>query len=122
MWLRVLLNLPLLIVVGAILVSIVWGDNSYIRRLGYQARIGELESEIKQFNDSASYYSRKADELNTDPESLEKIAREQYGMKRENEEVFITDIKWVNYKNIVKIHNHHTFICLQWIREPRFWA
>lgn len=93
MWLRVLLNLPLLIVVGAILVSIVWGDNSYIRRLGYQARIGELESEIKQFNDSASYYSRKTDELNTDPESLEKIAREQYGMKRENEEVFITDIK-----------------------------
>lgn len=93
MWLRVLLNLPLLIVVGVILVSIVWGDNSYIRRLGYQARIGELESEIKQFNDSASYYSRKADELNTDPESLEKIAREQYGMKRENEEVFITDIK-----------------------------
>ena len=93
MWLRVLLNLPLLIVVGAILVSIVWGDNSYIKRVGYQKRINELEAEIKQYNDSAEIYSQKAIQLNTDPETLEKIARERYGMKHENEEVFITDIK-----------------------------
>ena len=31
-------------------------------------------------------------ELNTDRETLEKIAREQYGMKRVNEEVYITEI------------------------------
>ncbi len=93
LWVRVLLNLPLLIVVGAILVSIVWGDNSYIKRIGYQERIGRLESEIKQYSDSAAFYARKAGELNTDPETLEKIAREQYGMKRDNEEVFVTDIK-----------------------------
>lgn len=93
MWVRVLLNLPLLIVVGAIVVSIVWGENSYIKRIGYQERIGQLEDEIKQYRDSADFYARKAGELNTDPETLEKIAREQYGMKRDNEEVFVTDIK-----------------------------
>ncbi len=93
MWLRVLLNIPLLIVVGTIIVASVWGDNSYSKRVGYQKRITQLESEIRQNNDSAAYYARKAVELNSDPETLEKIAREQYGMKRDNEEVFITDIK-----------------------------
>ena len=93
MWLRVLCNLPLLVIVVAITVSIIWGDNSYVKRLGYKERIAQLEKEIKLNNDSAAYYARKAAELNTDHESLEKIAREQYGMKRDNEEVFITDIK-----------------------------
>ena len=35
---------------------------------------------------------RKVNELNTDRETLERIAREKYGMKRENEDVYITDI------------------------------
>ena len=37
-------------------------------------------------------FDAKVNELHTDRETLEKIAREKYGMKRENEEVFITDI------------------------------
>lgn len=92
-WLRVIFNIPLIIVVGVIVLSATWGNNSYIKRVGYQKRINELEAEIKQYNDSAEIYSQKAIQLNTDPETLEKIARERYGMKHENEEVFITDIK-----------------------------
>lgn len=93
MWVRVMFNLPLLVVVGAIAVSIVWGDSSYIKRIGYQERIGQLERELDMYNDSVALYTRKAEELNTDREALEKIAREQYGMKRDNEEVFVTEIK-----------------------------
>ena len=33
--------------------------------------------------------SRKLEELRTDRENLEKFAREQYLMKRENEDIFI---------------------------------
>ena len=34
----------------------------------------------------------KVNELNTDKETLERIAREKYGMKRHNEDVYKTDI------------------------------
>jgi len=54
--------------------------------------INDLKAEIKSNQDSAKIYEAKLDELHTDRETLEKIAREQYGMKRTNEEVFITDI------------------------------
>jgi hypothetical protein len=37
-------------------------------------------------------YEAKVNELNTDNESLERLVREKYGMKRINEEVFITNI------------------------------
>ena len=37
-------------------------------------------------------YEAKANELNTDKESLERLVREKYGMKRTNEEVYVTDI------------------------------
>ena len=45
MWMRVLFNLPLIVVVGVILVSIMWGENSYIKRLGYQSRIHQSTCE-----------------------------------------------------------------------------
>ena len=52
----------------------------------------KIKAEIKVQEDSAQYYIHKTQELNTDKETLEKIAREQYNMKKTNEEVFITDI------------------------------
>ena len=47
---------------------------------------------IKQNEDSARIYDAKVRELNTDHETLERIVREQYGMKRVNEDVYVTDI------------------------------
>ena len=37
-------------------------------------------------------YEKKIRELNTDRATLEKIAREKYGMKKDYEEVYVTDI------------------------------
>ena len=70
-----------------------YGDNSYINRTEHQEQIDELRAEIKENVDSTLYYERKAAALNTDRENLERIAREQYGMKRENEEVYQMDIR-----------------------------
>ena len=58
----------------------------------YRSQINELKSQIKDYEDSAAVYEAKVNELNTDNESLERLVREKYGMKRINEEVFITDI------------------------------
>ena len=49
----------------------------------------ELKREIKLNRDSTRYYKEKSDQLTSSPEVLEHIAREQYGMQKPDEEVFL---------------------------------
>ena len=91
-WIPRWLNIPLLLIIGFMVVLLFFGDNSFVRSSKYRAQINELKSQIKDYEDSAAVYDAKVNELNTDNESLERLVREKYGMKRVNEEVFITDI------------------------------
>ena len=91
-WIPRWLNIPLLIFVGFVVVLLFLGDNNYMRINKYRSQINDLKSQIKNNEDSAAMYEAKVNELNTDKESLERLVREKYGMKRVNEEVFITDI------------------------------
>ncbi len=76
------------------LVSLVCcGESNYIRSCNFTREINELKSEIKANQDSTAMYERRLRELQTDGEALEKIAREKYGMKHENEDVYITPMK-----------------------------
>ena len=91
-WIPRWLNIPLLIFVAFVVVLLFFGDNSFIRSTKYRNQINDLKSQIKNNQDSAAMYDAKVNELNTDNESLERLVREKYGMKRVNEEVYITDI------------------------------
>ena len=91
-WIPRWINIPLLIFIGFVVVLLFFGDNNYMRISKYRAQINELKSQIKTNEDSAAMYDAKVNELNTDKESLERLVREKYGMKRTNEEVYITDI------------------------------
>ena len=91
-WIPRWLNSPLLIFVGFVIVLLFFGDNNYMRINKYRSQINDLKSQIQNNKDSAAMYEAKINELNTDKESLERLVREKYGMKRTNEEVFITDI------------------------------
>ncbi len=91
-WLPRWVNIPLLIFVVYVLTLLFYGDNSFIRSTKYRNQINDLKSQIQAYEDSAAMYDAKVNELNTDNESLERLVREKYGMKRVNEEVFITDI------------------------------
>ena len=91
-WIPRWLNIPLLIFVGFVVVLLFFGENNYMRINKYRSQINDLKSQIKNNEDSAAMYEAKVNELNTDKESLERLVREKYGMKRVNEEVFITDI------------------------------
>ena len=86
------INIPLLIFIAFVVLLIFFGDNSFLRSTEYRSQINELKSQIKNLEDSANVYEAKVNELNTDNESLERLVREKYGMKRTNEEVYITDI------------------------------
>lgn len=90
---RSIIASPLLIIVPVIVLLFSQRSTSYRLSTENQRKIEELRAEIKQNRDSTAYYKRKAAALDTDPETLERIAREQYGMKRDDEEVYITTIK-----------------------------
>ena len=90
-WLPRWLNWPLVIFVAFICMMLFFGDNNYMRINRYKQEINELKAEIKAQQDSTIYYSAQVRELNTDRETLEKIAREKYGMRRTNEEIFLVD-------------------------------
>ena len=91
-WIPRWLNIPLLIFIAFVVLLLFFGENNYMRINKYRSQINELKSQIKDYEDSAAVYDAKVNELNTDNESLECLVREKYGMKRVNEEVFITDI------------------------------
>ena len=84
--------MPLVIVVVFVITLAFFGDNNYLLTSKYRKQINELKSQIKTNQDSAAVYDAKVNELNTDNETLERLVREKYGMKRTNEEVYITDI------------------------------
>ena len=91
-WIPRWLTIPLINFVIFVAALLFYGDNNFIRSTKNRSQINELKSQIKNYEDSAAMYDAKINELNTDNESLEKLVREKYGMKRINEEVFITDI------------------------------
>lgn len=91
-WIPIWLSLPFVIFLAFIAMLLFFGENNYMEINKQKKEIDDINAQIKQQEDSALYYERKTQELNTDKETLERLAREQYSMKRTNEDVFITDI------------------------------
>ena len=91
-WIPRWLSLPFIIFIAFIVMLLFYGENNYMLINQQKKEIDKMNAQIKVMEDSAKFYERKTQELNTDKETLEKIAREQYGMKRTNVEVFETDI------------------------------
>ena len=90
-WVPRWLNIPLIIFIAFIVSLLFFGDNNYLKINELKSRINELKAEIKLNEDSAAIYEAKGRELNTDRETLERIAREKYGMKRQNEDVYVVE-------------------------------
>ncbi len=79
-----------LITIVAFLVIIVFLDeNSLIQRAQHRQEIQTLTAEIEKYRKQYEEDTKKLKELTTNPEALEKIAREKYLMKKPNEDIFI---------------------------------
>ena len=66
-------------------------DNTYIDRWNNRNKIRELNGQIETYNKQIEVCQKKMQELNTNKANLERFAREEYYMKRKNEEVFIIE-------------------------------
>ena len=77
----------------SILVFVVWlsyfDQNDMITQYSYRSVLKGLESEKEYFTKEIDKTRQELDDLTKNPATLEKFARENYYMKKENEEVFI---------------------------------
>ncbi len=77
----------------AVLVFLAWllifDNNSLIDRVKYLNTLHEMKDEKQYYLERIDEDSRRLNELKTDRDNLEKFAREEYFMKKENEDVFV---------------------------------
>lgn len=60
-----------------------------ISQMEIKMELREISEEIDYLNEHTESAKSQIEELTSDKEELEKFAREQYRMKRENEELFV---------------------------------
>jgi len=86
----------------SIMIFLVWlsffDANNLVERYKMLRKIGRLNSDIQYFNERIKYNRDKLRELNTDNNTLEKFAREQYLMKKDNEDIFLIEEPSRTYK------------------------
>ena len=64
-------------------------ENSLIQRVKHRSEISARNSEIEKYRKQYEEDTEKLKELTTNPEALEKIAREKYLMKKPDEDIFV---------------------------------
>ena len=82
------LKYALVTIVAVLLIGFI-DENSVWNHFQNQQRIGELQDEIKRQNDQYHHNQKQIRKLNSDPKAIEKIARERYFMKADDEDIFV---------------------------------
>lgn len=73
---------------GVALIGFV-GSNSLWAHFTYQHRISELHDEIDHFDGEYRKDQAQIRQLQTNPKAMERIARERYFMKHQDEDIFV---------------------------------
>ena len=78
----------IVVVVGVLIVGFV-DDNSFMHRLEYEIQVSDLKKQIKEYNERHSTDTERLRQLKRDPKAIEKIARERYFMKADDEDIYV---------------------------------
>ena len=78
----------LIVVLGVMLVGFV-GENSMLAHVRNKLYLSELTEEIERYNARSREDIRQLKELNRNPRAIERIARERYFMKHDDEDIFV---------------------------------
>lgn len=76
------------IVVGILLVGFV-DENSFMHRVQLEMRIGDLNDEIERYKSQNESNLRQLREMRRDDGAFNKIARERYFMKADDEDIYV---------------------------------
>lgn len=76
-----------------LLIFVLWvglfDQNNLLERIAMSKQIGNLKKDKAYYEQQVTTNKERLQELQTDNKNLEKFAREQYLMKRDNEDIFI---------------------------------
>ena len=91
------------IVLGVIIVGFI-DENSFMRRIQLELKISDLRSDINKYNKQYQDDSRQLREIRRNPKTIEKIARERYFMKADDEDIYVLsdDEKPLNTNNEIR--------------------
>ncbi len=64
-------------------------ENSIMSDIKYKSEIKQLQTKIEAYKKDIAESIKKSNELRTNNENLEKFAREQYKMKKTQEDIYI---------------------------------
>ena len=91
---KIIKNKYVIILIVFIVWMTFWDENSFLNHR-------ELNNEIEKLEDANSYYQKQIDtdskiiENLNNPDSMEKYAREEYKMKKKNEDIYIIEFDTV---------------------------
>ena len=88
MWRSQTLKYTVVCILGVLIVGFL-DENSVASHLKNRHRIGELQEEIDQYNVEFQRDQAQIRELDRNPKAIEKIARERYFMKADDEDIFV---------------------------------
>lgn len=78
----------IVVVLGVAIVGFV-DDESILQRIKIDGQISEVEAEIERYNTEYEKDASRLSELKRDPRAAVKIAREQYFMKTDDEDIYV---------------------------------
>lgn len=84
-------KIQLLVIIVIVVFGFFISESNIFARFGYDAKIMELDGQIDFYKDKMAKDKQKLKELESDKDHIEKFGRENYFMKRENEDVFIIE-------------------------------
>ncbi len=74
-----------------LVVMLYWDDNNLFLRFSLSNKIRQLQQEIEHYETIIDESTKQLDQLRTDEKNLEKFARENYLMKKKEEDIFIVE-------------------------------
>lgn len=82
------LKYALVTLIAVLLIGFI-DENSVWHHIQNKQRIGELQDEIKKYSDLHQRNKDQIKLLDSNPKAMEKIARERYFMKADDEDIFM---------------------------------
>ena len=88
-WLRRYIKLPFVLILGYLAFVLFFNEYSIAKSIELDHTIDSLKREIKVYRDTANKYILLNEQLNKDPQEMERVVREQHHMNHTNEDVYI---------------------------------
>lgn len=86
---RFLKNKYLIATVLFLVWMLFFDHNNIFLHLQYKKELNELKTSKKYYQEQIDKTREEVELIKTNPQALEKVAREQYLMKKDNEDVFV---------------------------------